>query len=111
MVAYPDAIDRVFGSGNKRVRAKGFTAEVNTNIIERFQGIVKERTKVMRGLKTLASAKVISEGFIIHYNFLRPHMTLKGETPAKVAGFSMFPHVSNRLAYQPPLQTVAIPAP
>jgi len=86
MPAYPDAIDQVFGSDSQHIRAKGLTAKVNTNVIERFQGTVKERTKVMRGLKTLESAKIISEGFIIHYNFLRPHMTLKGQTPAYAAG-------------------------
>lgn len=89
MQAYPDAIERVFGADSEHIRAKGLTAKVNTNIIERFQGTVKERTKVMRGLKTIESAKIISEGFIIHYNFLRPHMTLKGKTPAVVAGLKL----------------------
>ena len=89
MRAYPDAIERVFGADSTHIRAKGLTAEINTNIIERFQGTVKERTKVMRGLKTMESAKIISEGFIIHYNFLRPHMTLKGKTPAMVAGLKL----------------------
>ncbi len=89
MPAYPDAIERVFGADSEHIRAKGLTAEINTNIIERFQGTVKERTKVMRGLKTMESAKIISEGFIIHYNFLRPHMTLKGKTPAVVAGLKL----------------------
>jgi putative transposase len=87
--AYPDAVERVFGADSTHIRAKGLTAEINTNIIERFQGTVKERTKVMRGLKTMDSAKVISEGFIVHYNFLRPHMTLKGKAPATVAGLKM----------------------
>jgi len=89
MPAYPDAIERVFGSESKHIRAKGLTAKTNTNLIERFQGTVKERTKVMRGLKTMDSAKVISEGFVIHYNFLRPHMTLKGRTPAVAAGLKL----------------------
>jgi len=89
MMAYPDAIERVFGADSEHIRAKGLTAEINTNLIERFQGTVKERTKVMRGLKTIESAKIISEGFIIHYNFLRPHMTLKGKTPAMAAGLKL----------------------
>lgn len=89
MPAYPDAVEQVFGAESKHIRAKGLTAEVNTNIIERFQGTIKERTKVMRGLKTMESAKIISEGFIIHYNFLRPHMTLKGKTPAVAAGLKL----------------------
>ena len=89
MPAYPDAIERVFGADSEHIRAKGLTAKVNTNLIERFQDTVKERTKVMRGLKTMASATIISEGFIIHYNILRPHMTLKGKTPAVVAGLKL----------------------
>jgi transposase-like protein len=89
LAAYPDAVEQVFGADSTHIRAKGLTAEINTNIIERFQGTVKERTKVMRGLKTMDSAKIISEGFIIHYNFLRPHMTLGGKTPAKVAGLKL----------------------
>jgi len=85
MMAYPDAVERVFGAESTHILAKGLTAGINTNIMERFQETVKERTKVMRGLKTIESAKIISEGFIIHYNFLRPHMTLRGKTPATVA--------------------------
>ncbi len=89
MKAYPDAIEQVFGADSKHIVAKGLTADTNTNLIERFQGTVKERTKVMRGLKTMESAKIISEGFIVHYNFLRPHMTLKGKTPAVFAGLNV----------------------
>ncbi len=89
MKAYPDAIEQVFGADSKHIVSKGFTEDTNTNLIERFQGTVKERTKVMRGLKTMESAKIISEGFIVHYNFLRPHMTLGRKTPASVAGLKM----------------------
>ncbi len=45
--------------------------------------------KVMRGLKGMETAKIISEGFIVHYNFLRPHMSLKDKTPAVVAGITL----------------------
>lgn len=89
MKAYPDAVERVFGADSKHIVSKGLTDETNTNLIERFQGTVKERTKVMRGLKTMESAKIISEGFIVHYNFLRPHMTLKGKTPAFATGLKL----------------------
>jgi len=87
--AYPDAIEKVFGADSEHIRAKGLTAKTNTNLIERFQGTIKERTKVMRGLKTLKSAVIISEGFIVHYNFLRPHMSLNGRTPAAAIGLKL----------------------
>jgi hypothetical protein len=50
-----------------------------------MHGTVKDRTKPMRGLKAFDSTKSILEGFTIHYNFVRPHQSLNGKTPAQVA--------------------------
>jgi putative transposase len=83
---YPDGIERVFGAYSKHIQAKGLTHEINTNLIERFHGTLKERIKVLRGFKTWDTAELILSGFLIHYNFFRPHMTLKNKTPAEVAG-------------------------
>jgi putative transposase len=83
---YPDGIERVFGAWSKHIQAKGLTSEINTNLIERFHGTIKERTKVLRGFKTLDTAELIVDGFLLHYNFFRPHMTLANKTPAEVAG-------------------------
>lgn len=49
-------------------------------------GTLKDRTKVLRGFKTIETAELILDGFLIHYNFFRPHMTLHNKTPAEVAG-------------------------
>ena len=51
-----------------------------------MHGTIKSRTKVMRGLYTLESAKLFMAGWLAHYNFFRPHMSLKDRTPASVAG-------------------------
>lgn len=40
----------------------------------------------MRGLHTLESARLFMDGWLVHYNFFRPHMSLKDRTPAQVAG-------------------------
>jgi len=60
--------------------------ENNTNLIERFHGTLKQRTKIMRGLKDIKTAKLFTEGWLLHYNYLRPHESLRGSTPAQVAG-------------------------
>jgi transposase-like protein len=86
MGAYVNAVELVFGADTKHIQTKPFTVEVNTNLIERFHGTLKDRTKVMRGLKDIKSARLITDGFLIHYNYLRPHEALKGKTPAEVAG-------------------------
>jgi len=92
--AYVYAIPNVFGSKTKHRRVKKFTARPNNNIIERMQGTIKSRLKVMRGLKTLGTARTVIDGFLINYNYFRPHETLsttEPTTPAQKAGIK-FPY-------------------
>ncbi len=86
LAAYPDGIERIFGADAKHIQARGLTHEINTNLIERFHGTIKDRTKVLRGFKRLDTAEVLMDGFLVHYNYFRPHMTLNNKTPAEVAG-------------------------
>lgn len=84
--AYLDGIELTFGADTQHKRGSPFDVEVNTNLIERFHGTIKSRTKVMRGLHTIESARLFLDGWLVHYNFFRPHMSLKDMTPAQVAG-------------------------
>jgi putative transposase len=85
--AYLDGVSTAFGrTTTKHIQSRGFTVEVNTNLIERFQGTLKDRTEVMRGMKTVKTARLILDGWLIYYNFFRPHESLKDKTPAEVAG-------------------------
>jgi hypothetical protein len=44
----------------------------------------------MRGLKTKETAQIILDGFVVHYNFFRAHMSLGTDiTPAQVAGIKL----------------------
>jgi hypothetical protein len=87
LAAYLDGIELAFGSETKHIPSKPFTVkESSTNVIERFHGTLKDRTKVMRGIKRVDSAKLFAEGWLVHYNFFRPHESLKGKPPAEAAG-------------------------
>jgi len=86
LYAYLDGIEMVFGADTEHIQSKGMTADINTNLIERFHGTLKDRTKVVRGFKAIGTALVILDGFLVHYNFFRPHMTLSNKTPAEIAG-------------------------
>lgn len=86
LAAYLDGIELVFGADTKHIQSKPFTIENNTNLIERFHGSLKDRTKVMRGLKSIKTARLITDGWLLHYNFIRPHESLDDKTPAEVAG-------------------------
>ncbi len=59
----------------------------NNNKMERMNGEVRDREKVMRGLKR--SDSPIIKGTQLYHNYFRPHMALKGKTPSEVAGISI----------------------
>lgn len=87
--SYLDSIEQAFGSDAEHVRGNPFSSKESgesTSRIERFHGTIKSRTKVMRGLKDFETAHEFIDGYIIHYNFIRPHESLEGKTPAQVAG-------------------------
>jgi transposase-like protein len=86
LAAYLDGVEIAFGAETEHVRSQGFTVQPNTNLIERFHGTLKDRTKVMRGLKNIESAIEFTDGWLVHYNFSRPHSALEHKTPAEVAG-------------------------
>jgi transposase-like protein len=57
---------------------------VHNNKMERMNGEIRDREKVVRGVKREDSPLV--KGMRIYHNFVRPHMGLEGKTPAEKAG-------------------------
>ena len=57
------------------------------NSIERMHGSIREREKVMRGIKSMKTP--IFPGNKIYYNFIRPHSALKRKTPAEATGIGV----------------------
>ncbi len=107
--AYLDGIELTFGGDTMHKQGSPFDVENNTNLIERFQGTIKSRTKVMRGLHTVESARLFLDGWLVHYNFFRPHMSLNDRTPASVAGIK-FPFRNWKdITEQPYEKTARIP--
>ncbi len=85
LASYIDGIERVFGADTKHVQSQGIRAEVNNNLSERLQGTIRARAKVMRGLKRQDTAQLIMDGWMVYYNFFRPHESLRDRTPAEAA--------------------------
>ncbi len=61
----------------------------NNNIIERYHGTHKDRTKSMRGMKSLKGVQTYNIGFKNYYNFVKSHMGLNGLTPAQASGLNV----------------------
>jgi hypothetical protein len=59
----------------------------NNNKMEKLDGEFRDREKIMRGVKTDDS--VIFDGSQIYHNYIRPHMTLDGKTPAEACGIEV----------------------
>ena len=61
--------------------------QVHNNKMERMNGELRQREKVMRTLEKSDTA--ILSGMQIYHNFVRPHMALDGKTPAEAAGIKV----------------------
>ncbi|MFZ7134129.1 MAG: DDE-type integrase/transposase/recombinase [Eubacteriales bacterium] len=84
---YRDGIELAYGAESKHIVTEPFGDEYgnNTELIERWNGTLKDRTKSLRGLKSVESAKKFLDGFLAWYNYMRPHESLNGKTPAEQA--------------------------
>jgi len=71
----------------EHIRDIGMNGKVHNNKMERMNGEIRDREKVMRSLKS-CDTPIIS-GYQIYHNYIRPHMGLKGRTPAQVAGIEV----------------------
>ncbi|MFC2022350.1 IS6 family transposase [Chloroflexota bacterium] len=91
LAAYFDGIELAFGADTKHIASKKLTTTPGTQLIERFHSTLKARTKVMRGLKTVETAKLFTDGWLVHYNHFRNHESLNDRTPAQVASIK-FPY-------------------
>lgn len=91
--AYRKAYTKVFWTRYKAERPRYVRVvgvkDGGTNIIERLHGTLKDRTKAMRGMKGEESCEALLNGWRIHYNFIKPHISLDGKTPAQVSEINL----------------------
>lgn len=63
------------------------SGDLNNNKMERLNGEIRDREKVMRSLKKEDTP--ILTGYQIFLNYIRPHMALDGKTPAELCGIQV----------------------
>jgi transposase-like protein len=61
--------------------------EHNNNKMERMNGEIRDREKVVRGIKKDDSS--IIDGYRIYHNYIRPHQALEVKTPADLASITV----------------------
>jgi putative transposase len=68
----------------RHVRMRG---DHNNSKMERMNGEVRDREKVMRGLKKIDT--IVLPGYQLYHNYIRPHEGLDGKTPAEKCGIKI----------------------
>lgn len=84
-VSYEQSIPLALGNTHHIRLTSIRDKRTNNNVMERLNGTVRERLKVMRGLHSKQSADLMTEAFGNYYNHIKIHSAL-GITPAMKAG-------------------------
>jgi transposase-like protein len=86
LFSYDEAFQKEYfmlkNSRVKNIRSISVRNRSLNSKVERLNGTMGDREKVIRGMYTVALAKKIIEAMRIHYNFCREHEAL-GKTPAE----------------------------
>jgi transposase-like protein len=90
--SYHDAYLKEYWTARKdtqtrHVREIRMSGKIHNNKMERLNGEVRDREKVMRGLKKKDTA--ILKGYQVFHNYIRPHEALEGKTPADLCGIEV----------------------
>jgi transposase-like protein/predicted nucleic acid-binding Zn finger protein len=89
--SYHDAYLKEFFTqkGQRTIHIKNITiqGQKNNNKMERMNGEIRDREKVVRGLKKDDSPLI--SGLQIYHNYIRPHMSLNGQTPSEKCGIKI----------------------
>lgn len=89
--AYHDAYKKEFWTQKnprtKHIKHIKIRGDHNNNKMERLNGEIRDREKVMRGLKKEDSP--ILTGLQIFHNYIREHEGLNGRTPSEACGIKV----------------------
>lgn len=90
--SYHDAYQKEFWETDRtkrtlHIRHIHLRGDKNNNKMERLNGEIRDREKVVRGLKKKDSP--LLKGYQLYHNYVRPHMALDGDTPADRAGIEI----------------------
>lgn len=85
--AYKKEFWTLKGPRTEHIRHITLKGDRNNNKMERMNGEVRDREKVMRGLKQ--DATPVLKGYQLYHNYIRPHEALDGKTPADACGINI----------------------
>ena len=84
--SYVDGVPEAFGNDTEHIIGNPFALKEtgdSTSEIERFHGTLKDRTKVFRAFRDVETLIQFTDGWLVYYNYFKPHESLDGKTPAQ----------------------------
>lgn len=86
--SYMDGIGEAYGAKTEHTIGNPFKTKdtgESTSEIERFHGTLKDRTKVFRAFRDVETLIQFTDGWLVYYNYFKPHESLNNKTPAEEA--------------------------
>jgi putative transposase len=83
LASYIMAIEDVFGADSKHRQGGPFNIESSTSLIERFHRTLEQRTKVFQKFKDIDDIRLLTDGWLINYNFFKQNEGCGNIPPAQ----------------------------
>jgi putative transposase len=83
LAAYIMAVEDAFGADSKHRRGGPFDVTASTSLIERFHRTLEQRTKVFQKFKDIDDIRLLTDGWLINYNFFKQNEGCGNIPPAQ----------------------------
>jgi putative transposase len=83
LAAYIMAIEDAVGADSKHRRGGPFDVTASTSLIERFHRTLEQRTKVFQKFKDIDDIRLLTDGWLINYNFFKQNAGCANIPPAQ----------------------------
>ena len=81
--SYLVGVEEAYGADTKHRQGGPFDLEDSTAIIERFHKTLEQRTRVFQKYDTIEDIRLLSDGWLINYNFFKQHEGAGNIPPAQ----------------------------
>ena len=87
LASYVSGIEEAYGADSKHRRGgpfKHLDSGESTALIERFHRTLEQRTRVFQKIQSLGNIRLLTDGWLINYNFFKQHEGVGNIPPAQV---------------------------